>query len=222
MNKKVSAAKATIANNPFVGLFCSTNNKVTLVPPGVSPKERQTVQDVLGTEAVEAVFYDSSLLGVFLRGNDNCFLAPEGFDSKSVQALKEKGIRIVEVQVRDNALGNLVACNNNGAMVSQGLKDSVPFIEKALGVSVATGTVSSLETVGAGVACTDKGFVCSPLATELEFKAIEKALKAKGGSSTANYGDPFVANSVVVNNNGVLMGENTTSHEILRILDFFQ
>ena len=78
-------------------------------------------------------------------------------------------------------------------------------------------TIGGSDLIGSLCVASNKGFIVSPSVTKKEFKIIEKALKVKGTSATANYGDKFVGNSVIANSKAVIVGSLTSGHELNRI-----
>ena len=51
----------------------------------------------------------------------------------------------------------------------------------------------------------------------IKVKKIQETLNIRGGSATANTGDSFVRNSVIANEKGFIVGDQTTGHELNRI-----
>jgi translation initiation factor 6 len=131
--------------------------------------------------------------------------------------LKPLGVKVGVVGGEYTALGNLVAANDYGAIVSPRITDA-SAIEDVLGVPVAQTKVGLHEDVGAVVAATNKGFLAHP-DLEGELKTIEKALKVKGLCTTVNFGSPYVKAGVIANSKGYITGLRTSGIEMGRIDD---
>ena len=39
-------------NSPYAGVFCSTNDNLTLVPPGIPSDDMEAISEALGTKSV--------------------------------------------------------------------------------------------------------------------------------------------------------------------------
>ncbi|MEK6902504.1 MAG: hypothetical protein AABX02_02875, partial [archaeon] len=50
-----------------------------------------------------------------------------------------------------------------------------------------------------------------------EMEQLEAIFKVPGMTTTANYGDAFIGNSVLVNKHGGVVGERTSGPELARI-----
>ena len=217
---KIKLNKTTIGHNPYVGLFTSSNDKVTLAPSILEHKERKILEDTLGTEVILTRVQNSYFIGVFIEGNNNSFILAKSAEDKETVKLREAGVKIHSLDVKDNALGNLVACNDYGAYASHLLTAHKKEIAQGLGLEedrIHTGQIAGLDIVGSAILATNNGFIAHPKITDKEFEELEGLFKVKGGTTTANYGDPLVSNSITANSHGVVVGERTSSPEILRV-----
>ncbi|MBN1160058.1 MAG: translation initiation factor IF-6 [Candidatus Diapherotrites archaeon] len=211
--------KLSLQNNPYIGLFCSTNDKITLVPSLSTAKEINIIRDMLGTEVIKTRVCGTYLIGVFVRGNSKNFVIGDALSEDEKQKLKDLGLKLVEIPSNLNAFGNLIACNDKAAIIAPELKDKKKQIEKALDVKAKEMIIAGLNIVGSCLTVTNKGFVVNPNISEKDFKGLEKLFGVKGIVSTANYGDRFVSHSVLANSNGAVVGTLTTSPEIIHITE---
>ncbi|MBR9707718.1 MAG: translation initiation factor IF-6, partial [Candidatus Diapherotrites archaeon] len=152
-------------------------------------------------------------------GNNNGFITGDSSSLSELDGLRELGVKIEVISSEQNALGNLISCNDTGCVASDFLKDQKKDIEKALGVDVKLLKVAGLDIVGSCIACNNKGFLINPNASSSEFNIVKKALGVDGAASTANYGDVFVSHSILANSNGVLVGSLTTGPELMRVIE---
>lgn len=209
--------KTRIHSNPFIGLFCATNDTITLVPTTIKKTEETKVKEVLGTEVFKTTLQGSTLLGVFIRGNNKAFIISDTTRQQDVQKLLDAGIKVKALKLESNAVGNLIAANDKGCLISPEIQSSAKNIEKTLGVPVKKLNVAGISLVGSSIVCTNKGFIINPNASEDEFNQVKKVLGVNGRPTTANFGDPLLAHSILVNKHGLLIGENTSGPEITRI-----
>lgn len=209
--------KKNLSGNPFVGLFLSTNNSVTLVPGSAQESFLNAVKNTLNTKVVHTTLYDSSLLGLFSVMNDNGVLVPKTVYDSEIEFLK-KYFDNVGVIDEFTAIGNLITCNNKGCIASPAFSENIiHVIEETLDVDVVQTKIAGLDVVGSSIVANDKGFLANPNIKDEELKVIEKALKVEGTVGSVNYGSPFVGGGLVANNEGAITGMLTTAYEIGRI-----
>ena len=116
------------------------------------------------------------------------------------------------------ALGNLIALNENGMLLSPSIeKRQQKEIERFFGIPAQSFTIAGSDLVGSGITCTKQGFIAHPKILQKEFNALKKLFCVSGKATSVNYGDAFVGNSVLANAYGALVGTNTTPSELLRI-----
>jgi len=199
----------------YIGLFAITNDTVCFVPHSIDKKTEDIIQETLEVRTVKISLYDSSLLAVFGKMNNNEIILPSFVLEKEIKEIeKEMKVRIIETE---HALGNLLEMNDTHAILSQTLnKNDVKQIQKA-GLEIIQTNIAKTDAVGSSILLTNKSFLVNPNSSMEEIKKIQQALNIKGGSSTANTGDAFVRNSVIANSKGILVGEHTTGHELARI-----
>jgi translation initiation factor 6 len=132
----------------------------------------------------------------------------------------ELDINVGIVNDKVNALGNLILANDNGGIVSPSLsKKGIKDIEDILDIDVEKRKISGFKTVGSVGVATNKGALIHPLVKEKELEWIESVLKVEADIGTVNRGTGFVRTGIVANSKGVLVGEETTGPEIMRIED---
>jgi len=110
-----------VNGNPNIGVYIFANNKIAIVPPTLTEKDKRKIEEVLAVEVIEAKIADMIINGVMVAGNDNGLLLPRIVKSEEVDMLKEyigDKLRIDVLEIRQTALGNLIAANNHGALVS--------------------------------------------------------------------------------------------------------
>jgi translation initiation factor 6 len=126
------------------------------------------------------------------------------------------GLKVFQLDSRYTAIGNLVAANDHGAIVSPVLeKHAVEQVEAALGIKAHVMSIAGFAQVGAMVAATNKGAAVSPRATEAEGDEIGKALNVETAASSVNGGIPFPSSGVVANTDNAVAGYLTTGPELV-------
>ncbi len=209
--------KKSFKGSPFIGVFSCVTEKIGLFPFIVEKKELKKMEDFFGIETIQTSIANSYLIGSLVKGNSKGFLVPETIEDKEMDFLSEKGLKIKKI-LGLTALGNLIAVNDFGGIVSPLVqKKTFEEIKDFFGIPFKQMSLANSEVVGSCIVSTNKGFVVHSEIKEKELKEIESILKVQGAPTTANYGDPFVANDILANSKGVLIGEYTSNAEMLMI-----
>ena len=208
--------RSSIRASPYLGIFCAVSDKMALMPMASSSAEARKFGEVFGVETMKVSLAGSSLLGVLSQGNRKGFLLPRIAEEKEVKRLEEAGVKTLATNL--TAVGNLLTFNDSKGVCAETIaKEEVKRMEKFLGVEFYQKNIVGTEVTGSNLVLSSKGFIVNPEISDSEFKALEKHFGLKGLVTTANYGDPFVANSVLANSFGVLAGELTSGPEMMRI-----
>ncbi len=210
-------AKMDFTGNPYVGVYCASNDSVVFVPNFVTKKQRKRLEEVLAVESCVLSLGGSTVLGALMALNNKGAIVTNFAWAEELEALG--GLRVeIMPQRKLNAVGNNILCNDNGAIVHpEYTSKSMRIIEDTLGVEVSRGTVGGLKTVGSASVSNQKGVLCHPYIKESESKLIEEVLKVPVGASTANYGTPQIGACMVANDKGAVVGSSTTPIELGRI-----
>jgi len=212
----------SVYGNPNIGVYLYANNYFALVPPGLTEKDKKIISDVLDVDVIETKLADMVILGVLVAGNDRGLLVPRIIRPEEYDNLREAiGYKVnVEVlNIRATALGNLIVANDRAALVSPLIEASaVDVIKKVLGVEVVLRRdLASIPTVGSMLVVTNKGGVVYPGVTEEELKMLSNLFGVDVLTATVNFGVYFVKAGIVANDKCVLVGDETTGPELMRI-----
>ncbi len=214
--------RLSVFGTPHIGIFMYVNNRVAIIPPGLTSSEKDIIRDTLRVELVETKIAGSIAVGALVAGNDNGLILPRTINDEELEYLVENtrgyGINIVVLRSKYTAIGNILLANNKAAIVGEILeKNEVKKIEDALGVEVVQRNIMGLPIPGSLAVITDTGGAIHPDISDKEIVEIEKIMGVEIERATVNAGVPFIKSGLVANNNGVLVGELTTGPEIMRI-----
>ncbi len=204
---------ADFQGDPNIGLFGLMTEKYAVLPePGIGV-------EFLVKKIAYTTIAGTKLCGIFLSGNSNGLIVPETITEREMAALKNtlKGVNILKIRSKYNAIGNLILCNDKGAIISPLLSASADEIAKCLKVKVAIGSMLDLDIIGAMCVATKKGFLLDMYAEDAEFKFVKDVLGVDGDIGTVNFGSEFVKSGILANSKGVLVGKATTGPETARI-----
>ncbi len=200
---------ASIHKNPYIGIYACANDDICFLGSGSPEILKQDIQEILDVDVVITTFFGTNLLSVFCAINNKLAFVPENMKEKNVLS---EYLEVISVDAPYSAVGNLIAMNNKGIVVSPYLEELSDYVKV---------TVAGTDIVGTNVFANDKGFLIHRDTTDEEFEVIKKALGVGGKRTTVNFGDPHIRNGIIGNNRGMLIGANTTGPEMERIYDVF-
>lgn len=198
--------------DPSIGFYATVTNTGAIIPPEF---QKSGFFDV---ETCETYIAKTRLVGLFTAGNSNCILVPGSTTSHEKKKLEESGVEFHVLDSRENALGNLILANDNGAIISERISGNREEIEGALGVPVEVGEVAGLPNPGVCGAANNRGVLLHREATEEEAEHISDVLDVEEVDiGTINLGSPYIGSGLVGNDENILVGEDTSGPEIGRI-----
>ncbi len=206
-----------------VGLYVVVNDTFAILPKFLTPSF--DFRSIFEVEIINASIYECPFIGIFSVMNNKGMILPSRISDKEfkeiVGSIKriDRDFNVIKLETNENVLGNLILCNDKGAIISETLKKYRKKIEDVLGVETDVGKIMDLEIVGSLGYATNKGFVISAYASEEEYDHVKGILKVEGDIATVNYGSPYVRSGIIANENSLVVGENTTPIEMGRIAE---
>ncbi len=198
--------KGRLKGSEYVGLFGLVSDGYALLPEGE--------ENIFSVKSVSTTLAGTNLLGIFAVGNSQGVVVPEMVGKEEVEKLRDAGIEVGVYKGKYTALGNLVACNDYGCAVSSLIRATKVFKE-TLGVEV---TRIKWELVGSSVFVSNRGFLAHP---SLDPGQLKEIFGVEGDSGTVNGGDPFVGAGILGNSKTMLIGDECTPLELMKITEVF-
>src|SRR5437879_10953383 len=162
-----------IFGDPNVGIFSFANDKIAILPAGISHKKISSFHDTLGVEPCSVGIAESRLVGIYVTGNSNAVLVPYIITKDELKQLRSTGTHIEIIREKRTALGNIILCNDHGAIVDPRLKhNTIRELEETLVVPVRPSTIGGLPHVGALATASNKGVLVIPIITDNERRNI--------------------------------------------------
>ena len=204
--------------NPNVGLYGFANDKYCLVGRDIPEKLIPKIEEVLDVKVIPMTIAGTSLLGIFLSGNNKCLLVPKIVFPQELEILDNNKIKYKVVDTKLTCLGNNIICNDKGCLVSSeyGERD-IKQIKEALKIDVVKTKIADLNTIGSLAVHTKKSIICHHDIMEHEAELIKKILKVEVFTGTINMGVPFIGSGVLCNSKGFIIGDASGGPEIVNI-----
>ena len=210
--------KGDIFGNPYVGVFCSANDDLALVPMTAPGELIEKMGRYLDVSTIARTSVDGcSTLGALICMNSHGAVVSMFVSGKELEVFPEsmKALKLLHTL---NAAGNNILANDNGAIIHPFYDDkTLERISEALGVPVERGTVAGYKTVGSSAVATNKGVLCHPHTGKFEIEQLEGVLDVPVHICTANYGTGQVGACMIANTKGALVGETSTPIELGKI-----
>ncbi|TFG17650.1 MAG: translation initiation factor IF-6 [Promethearchaeota archaeon] len=222
----MSILKYQIFGRNTIGVYLEINNLFGLYPPTLLNSTLNEFRNVFTEPLFPLTINNSPLIGVYITSNKNGIIVPHILRDDELENLKsyikevDESINIGVLDSIDNAYGNLILCNDNGAIISSLLKDYRERIEDILNVETVVYEFADLSLPGSISLANNKGCVVHPLSTDDDVEYIRSILKVNEiDVSTVNRGIPYIASGVVANDTSGIFGLACTGPEMMRLTD---
>jgi translation initiation factor 6 len=214
----------TVYKTPNIGIFVKANDTILLVPHGFAATKTGKLLEYLQAREVHASVAGTRLLGPMTVMNNNGILLPSIASDDEIEYLRQASkLNVERLNSKYTAIGNLIATNDNGALVSplfQGEADRQ--VQDVLGVPTHSMGIGGYVQTGAMVVATNAGAGVHPKATEDEVRTISEALHVPVEPVTVNDGVPFLTSGIVANTKAVVVGSQTSGPELIMLSRIFK
>jgi len=213
----------TFYKSPNIGIFVKANDSLVLVPHGFADTKSEKLAEYLQVKEARASVADTRLLGPMSVMNNNGILLPSIASDEEVELIRQTSkLNVERVGSRLTAIGNLIAANDNGAIISPLLKDEISRqVQDVLGVPAHTMAVGGFVQAGSMIVATNVGAAVTPRASEDEVKAVSEILQVPAEAVTVNGGMPFLSSGIVANSKSVVVGTLTSGPELIMMSRVF-
>ena len=218
----LALTQCRLIGNSSIGIFGAVNNRIAMIPRNVEKETVNLIYDTLKVPVVQTTIAGTILLGAMVACSPENLIVPHTTEQEEIQNILDidPDIQIVQLPSKYTAMGNLVTCSRTVALVSPLLEQKAKeALEDQLSLEVLTATVAETVLIGSSVYNTDMGCIVHPLTTEEEESIIKNNLNEKIERTTVNRGVPYTHTGTLANKNGVVMGEDTTGPELMRVFE---
>ena len=208
-----------ILGNSQVGVYLTVVGNNLFYPSSLDKPAIEEISQYFDLEMNPMLIGGSSLLGSLIVGNNKGMAVADIATEEDLDKLSSFG-EVVILESGVNAAGNLVECNDHGAIVSKSIPTpGVELIGEVLGVKTARTRVAGQDTVGSLLVANNKGILSHPDISSSEVKEIEAVMSVPVMVGTVCFGSPYVGAGCVTSENDALVGSGSTGPELNRIED---
>ncbi|SVA35374.1 uncharacterized protein METZ01_LOCUS88228, partial [marine metagenome] len=211
--------KYDVYSGPNIGIYTKVNNQFVFVPNGFAKTKAENLANYLQTDYLTISIANTRLLGILAVLNNHGMLLPNTCSQEEIDHLKKHtDLNIKLLDVKYNALGNLICVNDKGGIVSPTIdKKYVKEIEDVLDIEVIQKKIAGFYQVGAVMSATSNGGIIHPLTDEDDVSTFSNILGVKIEPATINGGIPFVSSGILANDNAIVVGTLTNGPEIMML-----
>ena len=215
--------KFDVYRGPNIGIYTKVNDEFVFVPNGFASSKSEKLAEYLQTDYIVTSVADTRLLGILMVVNNHGILMPNTCSEDELGKIKKKTDLNVDIlDVKFNALGNMMSVNDKGGIVSPSLpKESLQKIEDVLDIEVLQKKIAGFHQVGAVMATSQSGGIVHPETDDEDIKIISNILGVKVEPATINGGLPYLSSGILVNNKSMVVGTLTNGPEIMMLTRAF-
>ena len=215
--------KYDVYSGPNIGIYTKVNNQFVFVPNGFAKTKAENLANYLQTDYLTISISNTRLLGILAVLNNHGMLLPNTCSQGEIDHLKKHtDLNIKLLDVKYNALGNMICVNDKGGIVSPTIdKKYVKEIEDVLDIEVIQKKIAGFYQVGAVMSATSNGGIIHPLTDEDDVSTFSNILGVKIEPATINGGIPFVSSGILANDNAIVVGTLTNGPEIMMLTSAF-
>ena len=209
-------------NSPYSGVFCASNDLITLIPPGIPKDDMEAISDALETKIEVITIGGSSVLGTLIAMNNKGVLVSNLITSLELEKLEvltsTLGLNLGVLSERSNAIGNNFLLNDEGGFCNERLsKTSKVEAERIFEIEIKSQSLNGMDTLGMIGSVNSKGGLCHPEISDNEKEIMEKVLEVPVMEGTVNFGMPLVGAGIISTSKGAICGRQSTGVELGRV-----
>ncbi|MFW9818904.1 MAG: translation initiation factor IF-6 [Candidatus Thorarchaeota archaeon] len=213
--------RTQIFGRSLIGVYLTANNSYILYPSTLIKPLLKKFKTIFEQPFYPLTINNSNLLGVYTSSNKYGIIVPNIIKEDELNNLKSylnDSYNIGVLKSIDNAFGNLILCNDKGAIISSFLENYKTTIEDILNVETVVYEFADYYLPGSISLANNYGCLIHPLSTDKEIEYISSILKVKEVDvSTVNRGVPYLRSGAVVNDKSGIFGSECTGPELMRI-----
>ncbi|MFW9940686.1 MAG: translation initiation factor IF-6 [Candidatus Thorarchaeota archaeon] len=216
--------KSQVFGRSLIGVYLAANNSYILYPPTLLTPLLKKYRNIFTEPFFPLTINNSNLLGVYTASNKYGIIIPYIIKDEELEKLedflkeRDESSQVCILKSIDNAFGNLILCNDKGAIISSFLKDYKEEIENTLNVETVVYEFADNYLPGSISLANNNGCVVHPLSTDEQIDYVSSILKVdEVDVSTVNRGVPYLSSGAIVNDKSGIFGIDCTGFELMRI-----
>ncbi|MHA2399117.1 MAG: translation initiation factor IF-6 [Promethearchaeota archaeon] len=220
----MTVLRSQVFGRSLIGVYLTANNSFVLYPPILLKPVLKKFENVFDEPLIPLTINNSNLLGVYTVSNKYGIIVPDIIQDEELERLKgaskeiSSSFHVGVLKSIDNAFGNLILCNDKGAIISSFLKEHQKQIEDLLNVETVVYEFADNYLPGSISLANNSGCLVHPLSSDDEIDYITSVLKVdEVDVSTINRGVPYLGSGAIINDTSGIFGASSTGPELQRL-----
>ena len=210
--------RINLTGNPNLGVYVSVNDDIAIAPFNLPYIMESNLEEALNVKVIRTSIAGSNLVGALTAGNSNGFIVSPYASNREIKVLEDEGLNVAKMPGKYTAVGNIMAVNDYGAIVSPDIElEAIDILEDTLDVPVKLSPIAGFNIIGSLAVVTNKGALLHRDTIPTEMKFIEDIFNVQGDIGTVGKGISLVGACSIANSYGVIVSEGTTGPEMARI-----
>ena len=210
--------RVDIVGNPNIGVFILATDDLAIVPYNILDERVELIKEILEVDVVKSSISGSSLIGSLAVANSNGIVVSPHVLDREVKQFEDLGLKVAILPGNYTAVGNIVACNDKGAIASPFLsQEAISVIEKTLDVQVESSSIVGSDIIGSLISVTNKGFLIDKRAVQAEINLAQEVFGVEGDIGTVGKGISLVGACTIANSKGAIVAKDSTGPEMARV-----
>ena len=200
-----------------IGLYGFANDNFALLGKEIPEEVANDISKVLKVPVHRISIAGTSLIGVFVAGNNDKIIVPSIIFDDEKQALIDLGIPFEVFETKLTCLGNNMIVGEDFALLSKEFSEAEEKrISSVLGVNTLRERLGGVFSVGSLVVLNqskNKALMSNDFSRD-DQKLLEKVFNVEATPGSINMGSPYVRSGIICNVNGFVAGSNSGGPEI--------
>jgi len=181
----VKAYKVSIAGTELLGVFCSGNSSVLMVPEIAFESEIRDIEKICKENGVRLYVLESekTALGNLVKANDKGIVLSSQFSKSEIDAIESVfALRSISLDVSESlTIGSGLVINNSKGIVHNNMDDKdLESVKNVLGIQAIRGTINFGQAyVSSGLVMNDYGFIVGDLSSGVEIMDVDEFLNSE-------------------------------------------
>lgn len=200
-----------------IGLYGFANDHFALVGKEVPEDIAEKISMILKVPVHRITIAGTSLIGVFVAGNNNKILVPNIIFDEEKEHLKELNLNFEVFDTKLTCLGNNMLVTDTKAILSKEFSDAEQKkLSESLNVESLKEKLGKVFSVGSLVVLNqskNKALMSNDFVRE-DQKLLESFFGVEATPGSVNMGSPYIRSGIICNSNGFIIGSNSGGPEI--------
>jgi len=203
-------------SNPNIGLYGYCTDEYCLLGSDFPEKQAKDIEKALKVPVHRISIAGTAFIGVFLAGNSKHLLVPSIAFPEELKKLEELGIPYTVIDTKLTCLGNNMIISDKAVLASKEFKKTdIDQIKSAVHTPVTQVSFGEIYALGSLAAMNKKGILVSHDLEDEELSLLEETFNKEVMTGTVNYGNEFIKSGVLVNKNGLVIGNMSGGPELV-------